>query len=434
MKKLLFLPLLALCDSYELEIYKDMSILNQTLTNRPSEFKIKVPSSLNENSFEISSDCGLKSKNLSKNITQNSAFTDEIAKIKDEILTLQFSNEILKNVQFEAKNLDEITKNTALIFAKNLENINELNKKLERLNEFENLSFKELDLKFYCTPKSVKISYQSDFLKELNTLVLGDTKTNNVQIRQNLKLKNDLINDISDLEIKIYPISFHQIIAPSPFEPKYLGDEKRVYKASVMMDRSVGFVEQNAFLNAHTIKNVAIKSGEEVEILYQKQDFSANFDIFIDGYNDANAYTRAVLTPNYSLNANATFKLDGVKVGEFALNLEKDRQSELFFGKNLLINVKKESSKRFADVSFFGQKSTKEWIYEIKNNAKVPLNVVLTERLPISANSDFKVAMLKNSKPDFIEAKTGKSEFKFKLNPNEIKTIEFGYEIDEPKK
>lgn len=76
-------------------------------------------------------------------------------------------------------------------------------------------------------------------------------------------------------------------------------------------------------------------------------------------------------------------------------------------------------------------KTEKIYSYEITNNSSKKFDVTLVERVPVSKHEDIKIELIGKSKYSVLE-NNGKIYYDLKLEPNETKTIEFGYSIEKP--
>lgn len=161
----------------------------------------------------------------------------------------------------------------------------------------------------------------------------------------------------------------------------------------------------------------------------------AKFSIFIDGYADVNAFLVANFTPKNRLNtANASYKVDGINIGEsLAQGFEANAPSVLYLGKNPLIKVSKKVDEKMSKSSFFGntKTTTNSWDYEITNGSNRTWEITLAERIPLSTSDDIKISEKSNDKAS--TDKEGRAEYKFSLKASEKKSINFGYEVSEPK-
>lgn len=83
--------------------------------------------------------------------------------------------------------------------------------------------------------------------------------------------------------------------------------------------------------------------------------------------------------------------------------------------------------------SFFGNTKTtiRSWNYEITNSSNRAWEITLAERIPLSTSYDIKISDKSNDKANID--KEGKAEYKFSLKASEKKSINFGYEVSEPK-
>ncbi len=184
--------------------------------------------------------------------------------------------------------------------------------------------------------------------------------------------------------------------------------------------------------------NITLSSGKENKVLFAKDSYKASKSLEIDGYSMSQAFYKVDFKSKklYGI-TNANLYLDGTYIGKTTLKeIQKNKESSIYFGANRFVDIKKELVKDMKEEPFFSINKTKTqkiWNYEIKNSSKQTQKIVLLERVLVSKHEDIKVKLIGKSKESKME-KNGKIYFEFDLNPNESKTVNFGYEIEKPTK
>lgn len=164
--------------------------------------------------------------------------------------------------------------------------------------------------------------------------------------------------------------------------------------------------------------------------------FDATDSIEIDGFSSSQAFYKVDFKSDKLLSTQGSkLFLDGVYIGRANFDeIKKDKESSIYFSTNRLIDVKKELLKDMKEEPFFSinkLKTEKIYSYEITNNSSEKFNITLVERVPVSKHEDIKIELIGKSKYSVLE-NNGKIYYDFKLEPNETKTIEFGYSIEKP--
>jgi len=195
--------------------------------------------------------------------------------------------------------------------------------------------------------------------------------------------------------------------------------------------------KENLTTSSFVALHVNIKNNQEKIIELGKVTKNVKIENDIDGYGNFRAYLKVKFKSDKQYpRAPAFIYLDNNQVGTRALpNIKKGSQTNIYFGENQNIKIKKTLLKRFNESEFFGnnQINTQIWKYKITNISKSVQKINLMERLPISQNEKIKVEPLFDTKKAQIDKK-GKVVWSFGLKPNETKIIKFGYKTKKPKK
>ncbi|MFT7605311.1 MAG: hypothetical protein ACI8VT_002905, partial [Saprospiraceae bacterium] len=75
---------------------------------------------------------------------------------------------------------------------------------------------------------------------------------------------------------------------------------------------------------------------------------------------------------------------------------------------------------------------TRAWDIEVRNKKKSPINIVIEDQIPIAVTEEIEVE--KEYKDAVFEEDTGKLTWKFDLQPNNTKKLNFKYTVKYPKK
>ncbi|WP_170018572.1 DUF4139 domain-containing protein [Campylobacter sp. RM16190] len=464
------LMLCAMADENLLEVYKNQSFLHQNFINQKSSFSINLPENINQNDIDVSASCELKSiilkePELIKNniYEQYEADIKKLALLNNRLVALgeKFKFITITN-SIKGSNVDSLKSDSDKFYDAVLQNLNEqtslkdeIKELNDKINSYNLKKIKKADLDFECDPKFVKISYPVKLNINTQNKVLADTTKSKIYIEQNLVVKNPLSVDINNLTIVLYPFYYSSNLTPPRFNPWYEGKPEFERSSSRMMQESASMMAvessskraysndiesqniQNTLANVWKISKVNLKSDEERVFAYDKQNLDVKFEIIIDGYSNSNAYIKANFIPLKSIEyALTAFKIDGVSVGKASnFKAEPNSESHVYFGKNDLINVKKEKNTNFTKESFFGAKSKilEGYNYEVKNNSNSAWSVTLIDRLPVPTHESVSVSTKNNPKESEI-SKKGEISWKFYLNPSESKNIEFSYELTKPSK
>ena len=111
-------------------------------------------------------------------------------------------------------------------------------------------------------------------------------------------------------------------------------------------------------------------------------------------------------------------------------------EENLFFslGVDEKIVLERTLPKKKTSKSLFGSTTIVDKAYEIeiKNNKRLPISILVQERLPISRNESIKIENKSFTNADYDEKK-GFLDWEFKIQPGSTKTIEYSYTVKYPK-
>jgi hypothetical protein len=111
-------------------------------------------------------------------------------------------------------------------------------------------------------------------------------------------------------------------------------------------------------------------------------------------------------------------------------------EENLFFslGVDNKIVLERTLPKKKTSKSFFGSTTIVDKAYEIevKNSKRLPISILVQERLPISRNESIKIENKSFTNADYDENK-GFLDWEFEIQPGSTKTIEYSYTVKYPK-
>lgn len=446
------------------DIYKNVSFITKSFQiNSQKNISLKLPAKINLENISI------KTKNCDIGdiaLGNPKRFEDEntkklikkIEKLNNQIISLQETNNILKTISLKDKKGDDLSK-TIDYFSKNfMQNIEKLsslktelkkaNKQLKILQNQKSKEYKTFNARATCRGKDiVKITYPDSNFKVRDFYdIKADSTNRTLTLTKKIRIIQKTGEDFDNLDIYAHSNIYNRSVAPIPFYPRYLNFyqtknflvKKSIPTAMDSMARKVNNkYKENLTTSSFAALHVNIKNNQEKIIELGKVTKNIKFENDIDGYGSSRAYLKAKFkSDKYYTLAPAFIYLDDNQVGTRMLpNIQKGGQTNIYFGENQNIKIKKTLLKRFNESEFFGnnQINTQIWKYKITNLNKIAQKINLIERLPISQNEKIKVEPLFDAKKAQID-KRGKAAWSFKLKPNETKIVKFGYKTKRPKK
>jgi uncharacterized protein (TIGR02231 family) len=135
------------------------------------------------------------------------------------------------------------------------------------------------------------------------------------------------------------------------------------------------------------------------------------------------------------LTGEANIYFEGSYAGKSIINPQATADSlSLSLGIDPNIIVKREKLENFKSKSFLGGNRIvdKGYKIEVKNNKKVPVTLVLEDRIPISENKEIKVEDIETGTAEYND-KTGIIRWKIELKSNASAKKEFTYTVKYPK-
>jgi len=446
------------------DIYKNISFITKSFQiNGQKNISLKVPAQINLEDISIKAkNCSFDDVVLSnsKNYVDKKSkkLIKKIKKLNNQIISLKETNNILKTISLKEKKgidlpktIDYFSKN----FMRNIEKLTEAQIELKKANEElkilqnqKSKKYKIFNASATCKDKKIiQITYlDSNFkIKNFYNIKL-DSENRTLTLIKKIKIIQKTGEDFDNLDIYAHSNVYNRTISPIPFYPRYLNFNQKndlLMKSSMpvaiksMARKTDNKYKENITTSSFVALHVKIRNDKEKIIELGKVTKNVKIENDIDGYGTFRAYLKAKFKSNKQYpRAPAFIYLDDNQIGTRVLpNIKKGSQTNIYFGENQNIKIKKTLLKRFNESEFFGnnQINTQIWKYKITNMAKSVQNINLIERLPISQNEKIKVEPLFDTKKAKID-KRGKVVWSFDLKQNETKIIKFGYKTKKPKK
>ncbi|NOX16432.1 MAG: DUF4139 domain-containing protein [Epsilonproteobacteria bacterium] len=446
-----------------IDIYANTSFITKSFqVNNQENIYLKLPTQANLENITIKAkNCDISDITLSNPKNSENQETKKlilkIENIQNRMISLQETNDMLKTISLKNRKGEDISKTIDYFsknYMKNTQKLSalkvELKKANERLKMLQNQKAqKHRIFKAHATCKDkeiVQITYpESNFrIMHFYDIKASSTKMTLTLIKK-IKIIQKTGENFNNLDIYAHSNAYNQAVAPTPFYPRYLNVIKKrnsLMKKSISMamDKVAGqtntIYRENLTTSSFVALRVSIKNNQEKIVKLGKETKNIKFENDIDGYSSSRAYLKVKFTSNrFYQRARAFIYLDNNQVGSKVLpNIKKDSKTDIYFGENQNIKIKKTLQKKFSKNQFFGDTkiTTLVWQYKITNNGKILQKINLIERLPISQNEDIKIKPLFDTKNAKIN-KIGKTIWSFTLAPNKTKIIKFGYEIKRPK-
>lgn len=454
-----------------LDIYLNKSFINQNLNLSKKSEKLLGEVRLEDLKFTLDESCKINSFNIETKNYENDQLSEDIEKLSQKINFEENQIKALKSeISFlEKNNLSNIEKvsilqkSSAFVKKQILEDYNEIynlsnqikkdKQALDKLTQKRtNTKYTKLDYDISCK-KPAFITYPIYNLQKKSLYEVSyDSKKEEIELKNLLYITQSSGEDLKNIAINLYTYNYINQIKPNPFIPEYLdfaekhdavteaanGIKPMLMKATRVLKTPAYDYYEDTTKSFFKASNITLLSGKENKVLFAKDSYKASKSLEIDGYSMSQAFYKVDFKSKklYGI-TNANLYLDGTYIGKTTLKeLQKNKKSSIYFGANRFIDIKKELVKDMKEEPFFSINKTKTqkiWNYEIKNSSKQTQKIVLLERVPVSKHEDIKVKLIGESKENKME-KNGKIYFEFDLNPNESKTVNFGYEIEKPTK
>lgn len=459
--------LFANIDVIGLDIYKNGNFVKQKLDLKDKSTELLSNVSIEDIKFQLDNNCKVNSFDIEKKDFQNDELSKMISELEEKIAlkenrikALNSSNSFLEKSSLSSiSNTKTLEESSSFVKKEILANYNEIYKiegyikeeknELAELNKkrtAKNSSFLNYDIS--CN-SDVFITYPIFELSKNGFFDINyDTKAKKIELKNSIYLTQTTGYDLKNIEVNFYTFNFNNQIKPIKFYPQYIDIQRPIAydKAEVAMSAAprnlkmqaapVSTYLENSTNSFFNVSNVNLTSGKKTEITLSLDKFNATDSIEIDGFSSSQAFYKVDFKSDKLLSTQGSkLFLDGVYIGRANFDeIKKDKESSIYFSTNRLIDVKKELLKDMKEEPFFSinkLKTEKIYSYEITNNSSKKFDVTLVERVPVSKHEDIKIELIGKSKYSVLE-NNGKIYYDLKLEPNETKTIEFGYSIEKP--
>jgi hypothetical protein len=178
--------------------------------------------------------------------------------------------------------------------------------------------------------------------------------------------------------------------------------------------------------------------GKTITIGIKKIDVAAMYEYFAAPKIDPSVFLTAKIVnwQSYDLQSGeASLYFEGTYLGKTYLDLAAASDTlQLSLGKDNSINVSRKLVKEFSANKFLDSNKTDTRRYEIvvKNNKKLPINLILQDQFPISTTKEIEVNDTKA--PDAqVEKETGIATWNLSIPASEEKILQISYEVKYPK-
>jgi len=178
--------------------------------------------------------------------------------------------------------------------------------------------------------------------------------------------------------------------------------------------------------------------GKTITIGIKKVDVATQYEYFAAPKVDPSVFLTAKILnwQSYDLQpGEASLYFEGTYLGKTYLDLANAGDTlQLSLGKDNSINVSRKLVKEFSAKKFLGSNKTDSRSYEIivKNNKKVPINLILQDQFPVSTTKDIEVDDAKA--PDAqVEKETGIVTWSLNMTAGQEKRMQVSYEVKYPK-
>lgn len=212
----------------------------------------------------------------------------------------------------------------------------------------------------------------------------------------------------------------------------------RAARASTMNDY---VAVDNAGVNTSFDVNIPYTipcDGKDHLVTARQYDVNASYEYFVAPGADEDVFLMARVT-NWQelslLSGKTNIFYEGTYVGQGYIDAQETKDTlNISMGRDKKIIVRKERDKSMRSRKFIGSNIKEEYGYSvtIRNTRKEPVNVVVMDQAPLTTDKDISIESVETGGAQFTE-ETGMMKWPLTLNPNETKTIKFGFTIKYPK-
>lgn len=212
----------------------------------------------------------------------------------------------------------------------------------------------------------------------------------------------------------------------------------RAARASTMNDY---VAVDNAGVNTSFDVNIPYTipcDGKDHLVTARLYDVNASYEYFVAPGADEDVFLMARVT-NWQdlslLSGKTNIFYEGTYVGQGYIDAQETKDTlNISMGRDKKIIVRKERDKSMRSRKFIGSNIKEEYGYSItiRNTRKEPVNVVVMDQAPLTTDRDISIESVETGGAQFTE-ETGMMRWPLTLNPNETKTVKFGFTIKYPK-
>ena len=178
--------------------------------------------------------------------------------------------------------------------------------------------------------------------------------------------------------------------------------------------------------------------GQQHLVAVKKYETPATFEYFTAPKMDKDAFLMAKITGWEDLNllpGETNIFYEGTYVGHGSIDKRniKDTMS-ISLGRDKKIVVKRERDKKLRSVRMIGTNVRETFAYNItvRNTRKEPVTIMVQDQQPVSNDKDIEIEEKETGESGYDET-TGLMKWALTLQPNETKTVHFGYTLKYPK-
>ena len=269
-------------------------------------------------------------------------------------------------------------------------------------------------------------------------------------IKLSLSTGNPAISG-SKPELNPYYLNFY---VPYSRQPTYASSDAKAAELNEVVvtgygtERKEGYNSNPVMVNqADNQTNVEFKidnpysipsDGKQYTVQIQQFDLPATYQYEIAPKLSTNVFLSARITDwnKYNfLSGEANLFFEDTFIGKSALNINSTSDTlnlSLGADKNIVVTrvLQKEITQRQTVGS--NRKDTRDWLIEIKNRKKQPINLLVEDQVPVSQNTAIEVETQELSHGS-LDPNTGKVSWNVKLSPQDSKKLELKYQVKYPK-
>ena len=178
--------------------------------------------------------------------------------------------------------------------------------------------------------------------------------------------------------------------------------------------------------------------GKQYVVQMKDHELPASYEYYCAPKLDPDAFLTAQITGWEALNllsGEASLFFEGTYLGKSYLDVQSVEDTlDLSLGRDKSIVVKRTRQKQNTKKKFMSNKriDTRGWDIEVRNKKKLPIYIVIEDQIPIAVTEEIEVE--KEYKGAAFDKDTGKLTWKFDLQSNSTKKLNFKYTVKYPKK